>query len=335
VNAWLKYDFGAGNEKDIVEFAVTAISVNANQPTNFALQFSDDDSTWTTTILILDQTGWGLSEQRVFNASDHLQLVAVQQARYWRIRCMPGWNQGEDYVGWSETHLRESIGGADATGSGTASASGEASGNVADNAFDGNTATQWMDALRTNNYLQYDFGAGVTKSIIEFVVQNRSDTAGYGPTLFILQFSTDGATWQSVYCSDIQSAWSLGESRVFQLTYYFPETLTVSRDCTTEFPEGMNGEAYEFSWDYPFSGVSLSITSGSLPPGLALENVSGSTYRIYGIPTTAGDYTFTIRATLIQEETSPPQDPIYTDREFSLTIGGEGGSSTVGICVAY
>lgn len=335
---WLKYDFGAGAEKDIVEFAITAISVDANQPGHFALQYSDDDANWTTRILILDQTVWGISEQRVFNSTHSAPIQANEASRFWRIRCLPAFRPHSNHIGICECQLRESVGGADVTGSGTPSASGEASGNTAARAFDDSTSTQWMDQVKLYNYLQYDFGSGVTKTIREFTIQNRSDDATYGSALFILQCSSDGTTWKNVFISEIQKEWALSETRTFTLTGFLPDwptTITLSRDCTDELPAGAIGSAYSFSWLYPVSTVTLSIESGSLPPGLSLENVSGATYRIHGTPTTAGTYTFTMRATLVQEDASPPPDPIYTENEFTLAIGGEGGSSAIGICVAY
>lgn len=46
--AWIKWDFGAGNEKDIRHLTiVNAGSNNSGSPSNFLFQYSDDDSTWT------------------------------------------------------------------------------------------------------------------------------------------------------------------------------------------------------------------------------------------------------------------------------------------------
>lgn len=45
----LKFDFGAGNEQDIVGYAITADdSANTHAPTDWTLEWSDDDSAWTT-----------------------------------------------------------------------------------------------------------------------------------------------------------------------------------------------------------------------------------------------------------------------------------------------
>lgn len=66
-------------------------------------------------------------------------------------------------------------------------------------------------------------------------------------------------------------------------------------------PSGKVGSTY-FSYPVPVSGgerpITLSILSGALPPGLAMSNPDHSfPGQIFGTPTTAGTYTFTIEAT--------------------------------------
>jgi hypothetical protein len=46
---WLKYDFGAGNGKDILEYALNASdNYLAEMPTSWDFQYSDDNTSWTT-----------------------------------------------------------------------------------------------------------------------------------------------------------------------------------------------------------------------------------------------------------------------------------------------
>lgn len=63
---------------------------------------------------------------------------------------------------------------------------------------------------------------------------------------------------------------------------------------TTEIPDGINGEEYdalvEARGGQPPYG--FAVQSGTLPPGLELNTTTGV---ISGVPTTNGDYTFTIR----------------------------------------
>jgi hypothetical protein len=65
------------------------------------------------------------------------------------------------------------------------------------------------------------------------------------------------------------------------------------------FPNGVVTVVYSEDFDLiPASPpTTYTVVSGSLPPGLALSNVSGDIGRISGTPTTAGTYTFTMRAT--------------------------------------
>lgn len=64
--AWLAYDFGTA--VDIVEVSYTCRNdAVANQAwRNFSIQYSDDNSTWTTSWSVTNQTGWSLGETRVF-----------------------------------------------------------------------------------------------------------------------------------------------------------------------------------------------------------------------------------------------------------------------------
>jgi hypothetical protein len=65
------------------------------------------------------------------------------------------------------------------------------------------------------------------------------------------------------------------------------------------FPSGVVTVVYSEDFDLiPASPpTTYTVVSGSLPPGLSLSNVSGDIGRISGTPTTAGTFTFTMRAT--------------------------------------
>jgi hypothetical protein len=78
---------------------------------------------------------------------------------------------------------------------------------------------------------------------------------------------------------------------------------------------------YAYSWSItPSDAASIALTSGSLPPGLALSGTTTAT--VSGIPTTAGTYTFTLTATNALGS---------TPATFSITIlpaAGGGGAWT-------
>lgn len=66
---WIGYDYGAGNEKEIVQYAITAWTTPTYAPKQFQLECSDDGGvTWDLfSVQPADQTGWTAGEQRVFN----------------------------------------------------------------------------------------------------------------------------------------------------------------------------------------------------------------------------------------------------------------------------
>jgi Putative Ig domain len=86
---------------------------------------------------------------------------------------------------------------------------------------------------------------------------------------------------------------------------------------------GTVGIAYSQSWDLApaLTPTTYSVVSGSLPPGLALNNITADQGSLTGTPTTVGTYTFTIRAT----------NSLGTaDKSFTITISAAaaGGAFT-------
>lgn len=80
---------------------------------------------------------------------------------------------------------------------------------------------------------------------------------------------------------------------------------------------GEVGEAYDMEWyvEGCRTPVTYSVVSGSLPPGLSLSSTAPALGKVTGTPTTAGNYSFTIRAT----------NSLGTaDQSFSITIAAEG-----------
>tara|TARA_R100001086_G_scaffold173243_3_gene94835 strand:- start:314 stop:805 length:492 start_codon:yes stop_codon:yes gene_type:complete len=69
--SWIGYDFGAGNEKDVVQFEITARSSggNANQVWDeWDLEYSDDGIIWTNKNSYSDFTPWTSNETRKYTA---------------------------------------------------------------------------------------------------------------------------------------------------------------------------------------------------------------------------------------------------------------------------
>ena len=120
-------------------------------------------------------------------------------SRYWRV--LIGRNNGDSFKSIGEIELRESEGGADATGSGTASASSSFSGSFnADKVFDNSNSTWWSSTNGASfpQWVKYDFGAGNEKDIVELALTslNNADQA-QSPRDYSLQFSASDRDWET------------------------------------------------------------------------------------------------------------------------------------------
>lgn len=125
--------------------------------------------------------------------------ISIQSSgarRYWRFFITA--NGESTLLGISEIQFRESTSGADVTGSGIASASSENSTNYASNAFDDNTSTRWysdFSPLTFPQWIQYDFGAGNEKTIVEYTIYQNLGDVTRAPKDWILQYSDDALLW--------------------------------------------------------------------------------------------------------------------------------------------
>lgn len=133
--------------------------------------------------------------------------------RYWRI--YTGFTSGT-YVSFAEIELHDVIGGADLTGSGTASAS-VATGGAASNAVDNNTATFWSTYNSTvPNWWAYDFG--ISYDIVEVVITPRTGFYPESPQYFLVEYSDDGITW--VATAYVIYKWTSASPHTFNLSDY-------------------------------------------------------------------------------------------------------------------
>lgn len=171
---WLRYDFGVGNEKDIVEIRLwpnTDFDVNRT-PDLFAVQSSDDAAAWTTEWYCYT-LAWTMGVPVVFTKPG-----PITSARYWGVASVTT-GAGNNQFSQAEVQMRESVGGADATSpGGTAFGPNFQSPEAAIRAFDNDNATSFAG----NNLfgtpatlLWYDFGAGNDKAIVEYLFKARPD----------------------------------------------------------------------------------------------------------------------------------------------------------------
>ena len=138
--------------------------------------------------------------------------------RYWRILLLTNFNS---FLQLREVELRESVGGADQTGSGTADSNSEFSSSFdAAKAFDDNAGTYYSSSSRSTDtvpaWVSYDFGVGVTKDIVEIQLTAHSSTNA-PPGEIMIQSSDDNTNWiDEAYYKDIDWT-SSGENKTFSV----------------------------------------------------------------------------------------------------------------------
>jgi len=112
--------------------------------------------------------------------------------RYWRVYITAC--DSLYYLSVAEIELRESVGGSDQTGAGTASASSAYYGAAA-LAVDNNTSTAWETTATVPAWWKYDFGIGVEKSLTELSI-TPSATFDRSPSEFSVEWSDDDTNWE-------------------------------------------------------------------------------------------------------------------------------------------
>jgi hypothetical protein len=208
---WLAYDFGAGNEQDIVEVSITSRSSSAGSaPGAFQLQYSDDGSTWTTRLFCNVDGPWPVSTTHVFNTDG--------VGRYWRIY-VTAVGSGDD-TAIAELEMFTVSGGADQCTGGTASALFTEGANAASQAFDDSAGTAWLSGLAwaVPQWLEYDFGSGVTKDIVEVsITAPSSNGAALTPMDFQIQWAkeSDDVAWMTKFSVSGATGWANGEKRYY------------------------------------------------------------------------------------------------------------------------
>jgi len=240
IPAWIAYDFGSGNDLDIVEISITARNDAAYKqtPFKFDLEYSDNGSDWTVLYTFRSET-YTQGQTRVFNSADATNLVDIVPGsyRYYRIHVDSTFT---DVGGCTvaELDLRESSGGSDVTGSGTSDASSDYSVDYDfPKAFDDDTNTFWSSELiSVPHWLSYDFGAGNEKAIVEIALRIRGDSyySAQDITEFRVQVSSDNSTWYTINVEQAIPVWSTGLQRVYtiDLGISVVDTVEVAEDTS-------------------------------------------------------------------------------------------------------
>lgn len=199
LNAWWKYDLGSGNAKEIVEFAFT-IDDATNCFASYALEYSDDNSAWTT---------W-FSATMLIRAAN---VMFTLPGSWWRVR--PTYTMANamilaelNYAGVTRT-----------TGAGAASSTNGFL-SPATAVADGNNSTRWASAEDPTTPATWVAvqTTGGNPSSVTLRAAADSTWGARVPTAFVVEKTDNhGAGWTSYAAVTGQSAWSDGESRTINI----------------------------------------------------------------------------------------------------------------------
>lgn len=208
---WIGYDFGAGNEKNIVQFGVWPRSAFADQkPKSAFLQFSDDGVNWKSKLSI-PALNVGMLAKAPQTSRTH------GAHRYWRLNMLR--TIDNTAVAAGEVELRATYGGPDVTTPATpvTAYSRQSATYDATMASDDNLDTLYSAYKTTNaaSWLAYDLGTPV--EIVEVAVRSRSD--GYtmtNPICFGVQYSDDGTDWTTAWTMNDPTPWDAATWRILR-----------------------------------------------------------------------------------------------------------------------
>ena len=205
---WIKYDFGSGNDKDIVELQLTSWSYQ-EQWVSFQFQYSDDDTNWTTLFTVENDEPLDTGTSRTYSGNDTPTMNGADS--FWRVRTTTV--DGGTVFGVAELEFRLTNGGADQATGGKAFANRSFdTGFIPPKAVDNDASTKWASKT-TTGWIGYRWSGA--KDIIEIAVTARNDGFhNQAPKNFVIEY-WDGSAYQTAYTSGTETGWTSGETRVF------------------------------------------------------------------------------------------------------------------------
>jgi hypothetical protein len=173
---WLQYDFGAGNDKDIIEvtWRSRADGNPEQSPTIGRIAYSTDGVTFTEYWRFKWPQFTAAAQTRT-TTRPTFSTDAATTARYWAL--FDDTNRANRNASFAEIEMRASIGGADQCNGGTPFANG----GTPAAAFDNNNATYWVDTQYSlyAGHIGYDFGSGNPKAVVEVSMRGQPDYEDY------------------------------------------------------------------------------------------------------------------------------------------------------------
>ena len=202
---WFQYDYGSGNECDIVEVYIRCLYNSSWSPQSFSIQYWDG-AAWVTKFKWLDVTisVWGARPSHAFAQQDEYQL--------WRLRITAGVDS--TYLNIAEAQFRESVGVSKTFSGGYQFWSQQTGSAEASKVIDNDTGTYWYaGSLPTPQFFYYDYGSGNGFPVVQFTV---TAAAGYAPKDFSLDYYDPGTTdWVTAASYTGETGWSAGETRTY------------------------------------------------------------------------------------------------------------------------
>jgi len=238
---WIGYDFGEGNEVEIVEVAIWPIhgSGGSTAPTNIILEYSSDGSTWR-------PSG---SASGISYTDDILEVITIETGGYCKYRFLLD-DFGPDYRNYCcfpEIVFHDVIDGSSViTDANTyATASTIYSGTyVLLKALDGDTGTVWhslAEVDETAHWLMFECFLSAV-DVVEYKLTSRTDgfAAADTPIGWRLQKWNYGTeTWVTIDTITVEDVWSALETR----TFVIPFSGWTGKICGVENPSKICGVA--------------------------------------------------------------------------------------------
>lgn len=207
---WVSYDFGAGNDKDIVELAIFPNANRPQNPSSFALQYSDDNSSWTTLFSVENYVEWVYSTLNVFSASDSPTQNGADTA--WRVKVTA--RNGANACTVDSLMMFPTGSAVDACTGGKAFANtcGGLGANFPANAFDA-TAAYWLSEDSVTSWLGYRFASAQTITTVGIKCRTGADV-NQAPKDFTVEY-WNGSSWQVAMTLTNITGWTAGQTRYF------------------------------------------------------------------------------------------------------------------------
>lgn len=206
--SFIGYDFGSGNDQDIVEFRIAAPNFDTGKPASrvFTIESSDDDVAYHVEWIGF-YLGWVSTTLTTFS-----KPTAGASNQYWGIYCSQN-NIPNGQAIIAEIELRTSPGGSNVATGGTPF--GFTDNSTAGNAFDGDPSTYWFaTGGGVANFIGYELPSAMT--IVEATIQASTPFPAWAPKNGKFVYSQDGKSWIGIapFAGEIYSA---AETKTFTI----------------------------------------------------------------------------------------------------------------------